>query len=348
MSKMQFIKRHKSNQILNMVRYRMSKHTTSLSYRPIELVLFITYRCMLNCDFCIIKSPNTPYKNIESFEDISFKKFKRVIDNFREATYLTLSGGEPFLHRNIFDMIDYGAKRKMEVIIYSNGTLIGGKMDKILESPLSLLNISLNACDDKEYEVVTRSSKQTFETLIDDMTELIRRRNEYNKDMKVQISYICTKDNYKRIPDMVRLGEELCVDNILLENLIATDVPGFSADQCLYDDDPDVIEIIDAIDLGRVKPKIFPPQLYSKEIEERRCEMPFITLSINGNGSISPCCKVLPNKKYGNVFEEDVWNNETYQRIRAIMIDKSLPLPKLCKTCHEMAARFEDMRNKML
>lgn len=273
------------------------------------------------------------------FNDMSYEKFVRVINKFRQVCGLALSGGEPFLNRDIFTMIKYADKHKIEVEILTNGTIIHDLLDQIITSPLSLLNISLDANDSSEYRKMRGGSKRLFDTIIENIRNLVERRNESNSALTLQVSFICTKSNYGGIPDKVKLSEDLGVDIVVFDNLIPFGIPSFLEDQCLYDDDSGVMEVIESVKKPDTKLTIIMPTLYKRKIVERNCIEPFLSLTIDGDGNISTCCMIAPHRNHGNVFhDKNVWNNVTYQRIRRILMDKSLPLPNFCRTCHGLGS----------
>ena len=298
---------------------------------PCWLTLYITSRCTLKCNFCYLKRP----KEIK-FKDMSMETYLWILKKFKQAEGVCLTGGEAFLHKNVFNMIRFADKYfKMLVEIPTSGTEIDGLIKEIVNSPLYLLNISLDASDSFEYWKMRGGSKKVFYRVVENIGKLVREKNKFNKKLILRVSFICTKENYRKIPKKIELAEDLGVDVVLFDNLIPNGIPGFMEDKCLYEDDQDVIETINSIDKPKSKLKIYTPTLYKRNNFERKCRMPFINLTVNSNGDISTCCMVPPNKKYGNIFQNsNVWNNPTYQKMRKIMLDKSLFIPKFCKTCH--------------
>ena len=138
---------------------------------------------------------------------------------------------------------------------------------------------------------------------------------------------------------MVELAEKLGVDGIDLFNLIPHGIPGFLEDQCLYDDDTDVIEVIRSITSPKSGLEVVMPRLYRRKPDGKGCDSPFRLLSIDFNGDTSPCCQIAPSEYYGNVLaDNNIWNNSAFQRTRRIFTEQSLPLPDFCKTCNGMVA----------
>jgi len=334
---MDFKKSHTWPQTWNRVKQKIYKFDNSyMKWGPLRLSLFVTSRCNLQCSFCGWSRP----QNQLGFNDMSFENFVRIMDRFRHAVRLELTGGEPFLNKEIFDMIEYAHKQKIGVEMSTNGTIIHNLLCRIISAPLSFLNISLDAYDSDEYRRMRGGSKRLFNTVVGNIRNLVEKRNKLNSVLRLAVSFVCTKANYRRIPNKVQLAEDLGVDIVNFQNLFPLEISPFLEDQCLYDDDSDVWEVIESVENTDSRLTIVMPALYKRNIVERNCKDPFQYLSVDADGNIATCCTIAPHRKYGNVFyDKDVWNNLAFQRMRRILMDRSLPLPNFCKTCQRLYHR---------
>lgn len=98
-----------------------------------------TTYCNLECPFC-------PSKSIKIREMLTLDDFKNYVLKVRDYTdgiYLHILG-EPLLNHDIFEMIDY-ASSTLKVSMTTNGRLIGKFLEKIINSKLYILNISLQS-----------------------------------------------------------------------------------------------------------------------------------------------------------------------------------------------------------
>ena len=83
-----------------------------------DLCFEIIERCPNKCLFCSSRS-SYDKQNI-----ISFNKFKEVIDYFSRnggIEELSLSGGEPMLHKDIYKMILYAKQKNIRVVLFTSG-----------------------------------------------------------------------------------------------------------------------------------------------------------------------------------------------------------------------------------
>lgn len=333
---------HSRFQLWNSLKYvlslSLSKRKEYLNYYPISLTIYVTDRCTLKCNMCIHHSPNMP-KNFQYYHDpcdMSFDTFKKIIDKFKYANNLDLIGvGEPFLNDDIFDMIKEGNMHKMRVSSVTNGTILHDKIEDIIKSPLDSLSISLDAHNANAYYKMRGGSKKTFDTVLENINTLVEKRNKNKCKLELRLSYICTKTNYKYMPDMVKLADDLGVDALDFQNLIPNPMQGFTEDQCLYEDDHDVIDVIQSVDKPKSELVVYMPKLLQRTVTDRLCESYFRNIYIDGKGNVCGCGRVeTPNQEYGNVFKEkDVWNNNYFRQMRMIYLNNSIALPDRCRTC---------------
>lgn len=105
-----------------------------------KIYIEITNRCNLNCSFC----HNT--KRIK--KDMSLEEFDKILNKIKEHTniiYLHIKG-EPFLNKNIIEMIHKAEEYNLKVNITTNGTLLKNYSKELGKCQnISKINISLHS-----------------------------------------------------------------------------------------------------------------------------------------------------------------------------------------------------------
>lgn len=114
-------------------------------HRPLKRMnLLITKRCNLRCKMCDHPLKRVPY------QDLSLEQLKQVI---REAAQLgveavDLTGGEPMLRDDIYEMIACAKSVGMDVVLVTNGTLIKEReAQKLVAAGLRSVVISLEGVE---------------------------------------------------------------------------------------------------------------------------------------------------------------------------------------------------------
>jgi len=90
---------------------------------PLRVMFELTYRCNFRCPHCYV-SPS--YKEEYSLREIKTKDVFCILGQLKDAGcfYLGFTGGEPLLRKDFLNILKRAKKLGLEVIIYSNGSLI--------------------------------------------------------------------------------------------------------------------------------------------------------------------------------------------------------------------------------
>lgn len=113
-----------------------------------KALLQITERCNLKCKHCFVSS-------LHEGHDLSFEKIKNVIlPKLKESnvTRVTLTGGEPMVHRNIMDIIKLFNENNIHITLCTNA--LGLNEQKIIEISKMKdvhVNVSLDGFSSKSH-----------------------------------------------------------------------------------------------------------------------------------------------------------------------------------------------------
>ena len=81
----------------------------------------VTRKCNLNCIHCRSSSEHGPYDG-ELNTTKCFEILKQI--NLVASPIIILTGGEPLLREDIFDISDQGTKMGLRMVLATNGTLL--------------------------------------------------------------------------------------------------------------------------------------------------------------------------------------------------------------------------------
>lgn len=113
---------------------------------PMRVYFDPTYRCNLRCRHCITSSS----PDIKAENELDILQIKKLLTELESIGVLELAitGGEPFIHKDIFEMIELVQNSNMNLSITSNGTLISPeKAKRLSELDVSDIRISLDGCE---------------------------------------------------------------------------------------------------------------------------------------------------------------------------------------------------------
>lgn len=180
----------KSSYIIN--EYTESNKSYNEIYEPLNSVYFIvTEKCNLNCKFCCTNSG--PLKNSQS--DLSVSEISSTIDKISNLKphRIIITGGEPFIRKDILDIVDMlsdgiGCK----IIVQSNGLLLTNEIIDKLYKKVYQIDISL------ENIFENKNEKDTLIPILDYLKF---------KGIKIVFSFVAMPENLKYIKQFI----DLCV-----------------------------------------------------------------------------------------------------------------------------------------
>lgn len=146
----EYIKRINSNEAI-----LWQKYSPVLRHLDIEL----TERCNNNCIHCYI---NLPVDNHEAREkELSTNTIKEIIRDAASLGCLSIrfTGGEPLLREDFKKLYLFTRKLGIQVIIFTNATLISPEIADLFARtpPLKRIEVSLYGMKENSYEAVSRS-----------------------------------------------------------------------------------------------------------------------------------------------------------------------------------------------
>jgi radical SAM protein with 4Fe4S-binding SPASM domain len=170
--------------------FKDKPHLTSLQ---IEL----TSRCNERCIHCYI-----PHEN--KISDIEPALFYDVLDQCRDMGLLslTLSGGEPLLHKNFPDFLRKAKEYDFSINILSNLTLLNGEIiAEMKANRLSSVQVSLYSMKPEVHDAITQMPGSFYKTR-DAILRLIE------NDIPLQISCPTMKQNKNDYVDVLNWAHE--------------------------------------------------------------------------------------------------------------------------------------------
>lgn len=350
-----FVKgKHTLGQMLSLFKYFCGKKKIVVNWNPIYISVFPTFRCNLSCDMCLTHS--TKFRNPfgqKPCKDMNFELFKQILDRYKNAMAVNLIGnGEPLFNEDLFRMIEYASNEmKMYTFSGSNGIILGEYIEEIINSPLYEFIISINGHNSIEFNWMTGMPKKLFDIICENTIELVRQRNSKKSKLKILVSIILDKENYKYLKDMIYFVENLGVDGVLFFQFLPSRVKGFTAEErCLYSDDPDVLKVFTQANSlpSRIRKKVVLPPLLDRVMDtNKHCSVPFYNLSVDGDGNVGCCCcQLLDLSENGEFYyEEDAWNNTHFKEMRKKFIYEDLSLLEPCRWCYNNTGRSRLVSN---
>ncbi|MBU4418636.1 MAG: radical SAM protein [Candidatus Omnitrophica bacterium] len=168
--------------------------------------LEITARCNNNCRHCYI---NLPVSDQEAKnKELSFSQIKNIIDQAVDlgALWCLITGGEPLLREDFFDIYLYLKKKGLFISVFTNAALITEKQIKFFRKyPPRDIEVTVYGVTKEAYERVTRKP--------DSFTAFIRGLNLLlENNIRVRFKAMALRSNVQELPEIVKFCRQRTKD----------------------------------------------------------------------------------------------------------------------------------------
>ncbi len=331
--------------------------------KPYQIVLDITHRCQLHCKYCSRWEIN----HADVIEkELTTEEWKNAILKLKnwlgEQLTIVFSGGEPFLRTDLFEIIRYAKTLGIKVVCVTNAFNIQNLYEKILDSDLDTICISLNSIKDSSIHDLSRGTVGSYNKVLHSISELKKLKQKSNKKLNIKIATIIFPENLDELIPLVDFAKENKLDGIsfqLLEDNITFWRESNEHDEKLLDYKMP-IELYNNYMHILEKEYIFDELIKKKEkgtfinnpqkqleamksflknpsdfIKNNSCRVCNSNFSVDPYGNVRTCFNM---KSIGNIKEnlpEHLWTNEKAQQCRAFA--------KKCKMgCRLLNCNFYD------
>jgi radical SAM protein with 4Fe4S-binding SPASM domain len=293
----------------------------------------IEARCNLECTMCPRNNPN--FKEGE----MSYEMFARIMDQLPFLREVQLAGlGEPFLHKDLFTMIEYLRRRKMRSVVVTNGTLLNKhNIEKILRSGLDALHVSIDSADPEVYKSIRVGAK--LENVTENLKNLVECRNNERSKLQINVNSILMRRNYHQVEEMIKLCSAIGADSISFSDMQYTFDVGISteseslrrASEAEKQEMRRLFAKSEALsrNLGI---RIGLPNLEQPGLREN-CKQPWLYLVVKETARVRPCC-AIHDVEFGDLTEDTysaIWNNSKFVAFRTRLLSSDVPAE--CKGC---------------
>ncbi len=172
-----------------------------MEFEPKWLAWEITRRCNLKCVHCRSSSE----LEAKGHPDFPFAEAKRVIDDIVSYAkpVVVLSGGEPLLREDVFDIARYGTEQGLRMCLATNGTLVTEAICvKIKAAGIRMVSLSLDGASAAVHDDF-RCQPGAFAGT----TNAARLFKEHGISFLINSSF--TNRNQAEIPKVYQLAKEL-------------------------------------------------------------------------------------------------------------------------------------------
>ena len=322
-------------------KYHLDYHANKNMY-PTFLAYQITDSCNSRCQMCNIweKKPKNELSSAEIEEVFSSRLFSKL-------RWLNLTGGEPFMRSDVFEIIQILNKLpKLEGIAIPSNGFLTKRIVEVVEKSLKILGkkkflsvtLSIDGFEETHDEI--RGVPGAYKKVMATLDELLKLKKRY-KNFNVGVQPTISKKNIKEIEEFYEFMKENKTQNVGFAVTMSSDGYYGNLGTKLELDKKDkkkVERFFKKIIVNDPQYAFYYLKLIDMFKTGRRNFLwlgGFLSLFMNPNGDLSPCPILSEDKDFyfgnGNSNAHYAWFSK-----RATKIKRHLKNESVCKKCQMM------------
>lgn len=301
--------------------HRVKSCGTFECYYPLRVLAEVTTRCNLQCQHCAISA------GAGNGIDMKKEDLFQFVETLSESgtRHFEITGGEPLVRKDIFDIINKCCDNFYEVVLATNGTLITREVaKKLAEITNILVQVSLDS-HNAAFHDTFRGVKGAFDKAVQGIYNLV------SEGVFTRVEVTVTEDNIRDFEEILLLANELGVRGINFD--IARNT-GRGKKLEIHPDD--ALKWMKEIDNVANKYSNLLSIFYERtrsEFTSRDCGAGRTMWVVGPTGNVRPCTYL--NEDYlmcGNVLKDEFHN--VFSGERASIFSKiRFPSKEICGTC---------------
>ena len=278
--------------------------------------------CNLKCVQCpvglnMLTRPKG-FMPIDTYEKIIDQTHKYLLNLF---LYFQ---GEPFMNKNLTEMIRLANKKNIFVSLSTNGHFLNRETsEEIVKAGLDYIIISLDGTDGKTYEQYRRNGD--WSRVVQGIINLTQAKRKFNSKLPfIELQFLVLKTNQHQINDFKQLCKQLKADKCSLKT---AQIEDFSTAEMFIPDIPKYSRYHKSNGTWHLKKKL-----------KNRCPRLWNSAVITWDGTVVPCC-YDKDAKYalGNVNHDrfkDITSGKNFREFASKLLTNRKQID-ICTNCNE-------------
>lgn len=176
----------------------------------------LTKKCNLRCSHCYL---DASFLSGDAVDELSLPECKKLIDQMAEVNpnaCLILTGGEPLMREDIYEIASYADGKGFMVVMGTNGLLLNDEtVPKMLDAGIKGIGVSLDSVRPEVHDKLRGLPGSLEKSIIG-----IETAKKYKLDFQIQTTV--TKENFDEIPAMIDFAHKSGATGFYLFFLVCT------------------------------------------------------------------------------------------------------------------------------
>jgi MoaA/NifB/PqqE/SkfB family radical SAM enzyme len=319
---------------------------------PLMVVMSIIYPCNFGCPMCPYTDGNSEIRQFyreRSGDLFPVKLWESIADECGQydAWMRCTGGGEPMLHPQMVEMIEYAKERGARIWLNTNGSMFGPsanhrqKLERIIRAQIDLIEFSMDAGDAETYAVLrpprgglAKSPEEWWTRQVGNVRAALELRRQLAAPTRVVVSVIRQDAIEGKLEEAIDFWlHDVGVDEVITRKFLT------------WDDNT-------RIPAGKALDK----HLYASLTTEKKqpCVWPFERLNVDTLGRIALCgqdisfrtAELFPNANDKSI--QDIWQGDVFNWYRRLHLDGRGAECFPCRGCSAWFAGIRDWEHGWL
>ena len=307
---------------------------------PLSAHLDITWRCNERCVHCYLDHDLKGEMSTEEIKDV----LRQLAEN--GTFFLAISGGEPLLRRDCFEILEYARSLRFNVKLKTNAVMIGAKeAARLKQLGIEQVQISIYSNRPEIHDAITKlpgSLRRTLDAI----------RHLKANGVKVSITNVLMRSNVTDARDVKQLAKELGVSFVVDPTI----TPKLNGDRSILDlgiSDKELFDLFhDEEFVDNVGEYCAPTGSIDDDVlDGYSCSAGHTLCYVSPFGDVYPCvqfpmpCGNVRTQSFGEIWRE----SQALKSLRAVQV-RDLPTCSscshvpYCSRCQGLAYMEGDMR----
>ncbi len=170
--------------------------------KPNTITLTLTSKCNLRCIMC-------DHWRSKDIDELNTGEWKGIIDQIAEwgIREVDISGGEPFVRKEAFEIIEYLTQKNIGINITTNFTLLNKKdIEHLFETSTTRLQVSIDGIGKTHDEI--RGKSGTFDKVMKNVEHFNTIKSKKKSKMQLNVTTVIMNKNLSKIVDLYNWAKE--------------------------------------------------------------------------------------------------------------------------------------------
>lgn len=305
----------------------------------VYLMISMTKRCNMRCPGCYYLQQD---EDFFKHQDIALDEARAIVKYYQDAgvrQVIPNAEGDVLLHSDYPSLVQYinQLEFRFKPWLVTNGIRLPQVADFVAQNIGEIL-VSIDGSTYEKYTAYRGGNETLFNNVLSGLRSVVQASRRCNPRPAIIINCVMTADRCDDLPDMIRLAENMGVDAIKFTNFHVTGDDEQMRPVTAGEPETDAI-LNQVLSRQDYRVSVYLPSLYENITPPYNCKM-LASIMIGSNGDFAPCCRMMPESKWGNFFTTpEKHNNDALKAFRLSVINAASQsqLPKVCQKCAHLS-----------